>query len=1843
MPAGGVNSGTIWAALALRLEQLFQNAQQAQQLMQQLDANMQAAATKASAAASTAAATHAKGVAQAVQQAAVIQQQAAEQALRVEMSQWKMRIAATAQGAAEQKAILQQYYNWLQTQAAMPGIRPGTLASLNNEIASVTRQINNLGKETQTVGQGIEATFGRMQRTLAAIVGVEVFRYLTTALTQLPQLAFQTEAGFRILERQAQATGQSIDSVHASMQRLADDLHTAKEALAQPVAELMRYGYTVEQIEGIFRGAAASGLLMGKTIDQSIQTVSEALISQRSVLLNEVGIVENLDGAYTQYARSLGKTADELTAQEKAQASYQMIVRATASEVKDLPILMEGYGGATAEAGLATYKLKQAVGEALLPVMTQLKMAFAGIIEGATPLLSILASLTDDAIPALVAVISYRLVTALTALSAKLMEAAAKGTLFQAAINPIAGVIAAVAAGLAYFGIRAAAASKSAGDYYNQGIKAAQASYDQSQKLHSLIREYETLSGKPDKSKEEHARLKQVMEDIIRIQPDIAKGYDDIGAAIDRNLETVKSFADELERQSTTKIYALANEFEAINKPRLEAQNAQLKAENKRLTDENGRKLAESTKLAHLAGEAKLLISQMNTAKSQGDLKAVPDLQKKLTEVLRQWKSNISIMGSLTPWGAYVQQLSDEAAKAVNAQSAVSNRLDEIDAQLKANNLELEKGNLLLQARDRIAKGLTPFPDTSSGSPVIPGPVGGGKGKEKSPLQQWRDDTEHFRNDIELAKAGFGDLDKALIAYRDNLRKTAADESVTSEVRAAAAKELQTTLHELVQWRLDWFQTAKDKDYIEVNTYAKQISYLENIIDKQDELQMLTEDKAAVQQVLWETRKAQYEEEVKLNNWSAQQQVEKYQELVAAHAVSFEQRKEAEIELADLTARANDAAYKAAVESYDKLTRNVEMTAEQRLAIYQQEVVDKLANTKKSADAEKAIALQVLDLQAAVAKERVQIADQTRDLEIDAIELAGEKVEAEIQRELQARDKALRQVGLSEYQKALIVDKSEKRIQEIRRKAAEDEANELEQWTDSYFQHEIEMGRATTQGYANALREVRRINEERGIFSEELNRKIERLERQAGNEALAITADVESTRMQIRINTLVAGNAKRLAEELQLEKELHDRKAEIQNDETLTVEQKNLKIEEAETNHKAKLAELNRRYTDQEIQIQMSALETLASARELTLQESLDLLDLKRRVEISNAMETTSNLETINAGYRALELKTRQEYAQKAVRAEIEAFGELEDHSIEASKKKIAAWKKTYTDMGDAGKLALEEIAALETKLADEEQRRAEEREQWLLSTGQKSRVTALAEAVSKAQEKLNDAEKAGIGITEAQQELDKALFEQKRGLLDIDREYYDFQVQMGQLTNEQRLEWIRNQIAKEKELLGVQVENSDTWKALKTEEFQVLQDLHSEQIQTQLDQIKLQDESLDGLRRQQYELSGLLAYVQTLGPEWADAAKLVNQALGQTSEALRKAEEDARKVRQEFEAALAPERSEAQKMRDWMEEQVGQYLAAGGSLATAFQWAQKQWKEFLDKQREANRQFWQNWRQDMLRALTGPLNDYIEAARAAWQVTGYGVDEAGNRYSKMDQAKGQMAQGQIFQGIGTMLQAAAGPLAAIFLELVKAAEPLKPVWDAMGKVFKLLADIVGMMILPIFKALWPVIKGFGWVMAEVALIIGKAWNALVWLIDQIPFIDMSAYYMNTDDIEKKRDEIGAMQYPGDSSGSSSGKAGTQVMNMTGETRDVFVELLRPLTNLNILPGLFDNMLQRLDAIVEMLRGLQSMVLEIPEAAITIMRATITVQSADAVYVTGPIQGGSDLGMNAMTAARVGV
>ena len=133
---------------------------------------------------------------------------------------------------------------------------------------------------------------------------------------------------------------------------------------------------------------------------------------ENSVLSDAAGVQKNISKMYEDYAKKIGKSTDELTQAEKAQAVYNGIMDEAAMFSGTAAEMASGYQGQQAQLNATNLELSRNIGESMIPALTQYstlqlsitkqlsefvkenKSATSGIVTFTTTLLAMIVGLT---------------------------------------------------------------------------------------------------------------------------------------------------------------------------------------------------------------------------------------------------------------------------------------------------------------------------------------------------------------------------------------------------------------------------------------------------------------------------------------------------------------------------------------------------------------------------------------------------------------------------------------------------------------------------------------------------------------------------------------------------------------------------------------------------------------------------------------------------------------------------------------------------------------------------------------------------------------------------------------------------------------------------------------------------------------------------------------------------------------------------------------------------------------------------------------------------------------------------------------------------------------------------------------------------------------------------------------------------------------------------------------------------------------------------------------------------------------------------------------------------------
>ena len=174
---------------------------------------------------------------------------------------------------------------------------------------------SNATKNFSKMAQGISGTLVPAYATLAANV------FALTAVFEFFKRASDLENLKATQVAYAQSTGTAIQTMSGRLKEASKDMLGFKES-AQATAMGLAKGFSSSQMEDMAEGALKVANALGRPFEDSFDRLVRGISKAEPELLDELGITLRLKTATEDYAASIGKSADSLTAAERSQAIY---------------------------------------------------------------------------------------------------------------------------------------------------------------------------------------------------------------------------------------------------------------------------------------------------------------------------------------------------------------------------------------------------------------------------------------------------------------------------------------------------------------------------------------------------------------------------------------------------------------------------------------------------------------------------------------------------------------------------------------------------------------------------------------------------------------------------------------------------------------------------------------------------------------------------------------------------------------------------------------------------------------------------------------------------------------------------------------------------------------------------------------------------------------------------------------------------------------------------------------------------------------------------------------------------------------------------------------------------------------------------------------------------------------------------------------------------------------------------------------------------------------------------------------------------------------------------------
>ena len=155
-------------------------------------------------------------------------------------------------------------------------------------------------------------------------------------------------------------------------------------------------GYSSEQIKKTMtalKNAATFGRQSTYSLGEAVQTASEGLKNENSILVDNAGVTKNVAKMWEDYAKSVGKSTNQLTQAEKIEAEVNGILQETKFQMNDAAIYANTYSGKVAQLSYAFTSMKTAIGNVIQPIAKLLIPVLTSAANAVTRLFTAIAGL----------------------------------------------------------------------------------------------------------------------------------------------------------------------------------------------------------------------------------------------------------------------------------------------------------------------------------------------------------------------------------------------------------------------------------------------------------------------------------------------------------------------------------------------------------------------------------------------------------------------------------------------------------------------------------------------------------------------------------------------------------------------------------------------------------------------------------------------------------------------------------------------------------------------------------------------------------------------------------------------------------------------------------------------------------------------------------------------------------------------------------------------------------------------------------------------------------------------------------------------------------------------------------------------------------------------------------------------------------------------------------------------------------------------------------------------------------------------------------------------------------
>lgn len=237
---------------------------------------------------------------------------------------------------------------------------------LKADLANVKKEFNAVEKEVKASTSSISKAFGVVKVAVAALGIVQLAKSSISAASNLKNAMMG-------LHSIVTGQGRSFSAATKFIQEYIDDGLIPLTNAVTAYKNLASRGYTDDQIQTVLtrlKDAAAFGRQASYSLGDAVTSATEGLKNENSILVDNAGVTKNVAKMWDEYAKSIGKNAQQLSQQEKIQAEVAGIMKETQFQVGDAAKLTDEYSGKVSKLGKTFTDIKVNIGQSFISILS---------------------------------------------------------------------------------------------------------------------------------------------------------------------------------------------------------------------------------------------------------------------------------------------------------------------------------------------------------------------------------------------------------------------------------------------------------------------------------------------------------------------------------------------------------------------------------------------------------------------------------------------------------------------------------------------------------------------------------------------------------------------------------------------------------------------------------------------------------------------------------------------------------------------------------------------------------------------------------------------------------------------------------------------------------------------------------------------------------------------------------------------------------------------------------------------------------------------------------------------------------------------------------------------------------------------------------------------------------------------------------------------------------------------------------------------------------------------------------------------------------------------------------